>query len=93
MERFSTFDLRQKEVISINDGKRLGYPSDFELDLSDGRILSLLIPRYCGFFGWRRAEDLIIPWNKIECIGEDAILVRITEAECIFPEKRRKRIL
>ena len=84
MERFSTCDLKQKEVINLCDGCRLGYPSDFEFNLCDGRILSIIVPRPSGFLGLGHSNDLIIPWNKIECIGEDAVLVRLSASECLF---------
>ena len=82
MERFNTCDLKLKEVINVCDGSKLGCPSDFEFDRCDGRILAMVIPRSCGFLGLRRGEDLIISWNKIECIGDDTILVRLSANEC-----------
>ena len=91
MERFSTCDLKQKEVINLCDGTRLGYPSDFEFDLCDGKILAIIVPRPCGFFGWNKSGDLIIPWNKIECIGEDAVLVRLSPGECCIPDHKKGR--
>lgn len=93
MERFSTCELREKEVVNLCDGTKLGCPSDFEFDLCDGKITALIIPRPSGFLGFSHANDLIIPWNKIECIGEDAILVRLLPAECMIsdPSKKKKK--
>lgn len=91
MERFNTCDLRQKEVINLCDGTRLGCPCDFEFDRCDGRILALVIPRGSGFFCFGKGHDLIIPWNKIECIGEDAILVRLPQGEIYSPECGKKK--
>ena len=84
MERFNTCELRDKEVINLCDGTRLGCPNDFEFNRCDGRITAIVISRSSGFLGLGKGNDLIIPWNKIECIGEDAILVRLTPGE-IFP--------
>ena len=92
MERFNTCDLREKEVINLCDGTRLGCPCDFEFNSCDGRIVSLIVPRTGGFLGLGRGHNLVIPWCKIECIGEDAILVRLSPGE-IFPadyEKKRR---
>ena len=36
--------LRDKEVVSVCDGRRLGYVCDLAIDLKSGRILSLIIP-------------------------------------------------
>ncbi len=90
MERFNTCDLREKEVINLCDGTRLGCPCDFEFNSCDGRIVALIVPRGGGFLGLGHAHDLIIPWQKIECIGEDAILVRLSPGE-IFPQNCEKK--
>lgn len=79
MERFSTCQLREKEVINVCDGTRLGCPADFEFNVYQGVITALIVPRPGGFLGLSRANDLIIPWENIECIGTDTILVRISE--------------
>ena len=92
MERFNTCDLREKEVINLCDGTRLGCPCDFEFNRCDGKIVALVVPRGGGFLGLGHGNDLIIPWHKIECIGEDAILVRLSPGE-VFPstcEKKKK---
>jgi len=38
-------DFRHKEVISINDGRRLGYVQDVCADLKSGSITSIIVPR------------------------------------------------
>ncbi len=94
MKRFSTVDLRQLEIINLCDGARLGYAGDFEFDCEDARILALVITGSCGLFGFGREDDLIIPWNKIECIGEDTILVKLTSQDlscCACPRKRPRK--
>ena len=77
----TTLELREKEVINLCDGARLGYPSDFEFDMSDGRILALIIPGERGFFGACKNRDIVIPWCKIECIGEDTILIKLSASD------------
>ena len=91
MERLSTCDLREKEVINLCDGVRLGCPSDFEFNTCDGRITAIVISRSGGFLGLGRCNDLIIPWNRIECIGEDAILVRLSASEYCEPTQKKKK--
>lgn len=81
MRRMGTDELRQKEVINLCDGARLGYACDFEIDVSDGKICSLIVPRSSGVLGLGRSCDLVIPWCRIECIGEDAILVKLPKEE------------
>ena len=77
MEKFSTCQLREKEVINVCDGTRLGCPSDFEFNVYHGVITAIIVPRPSGFLGLSHANDLVIPWDNIECIGKDTILVRI----------------
>lgn len=91
MERFNTCDLREKEVVNLCDGTRLGCPSEFEFCVSDGKIAAMIVPRPSGFLGLSHANDLAIPWDKIECIGEDAILVRLAPDEMITVEEEKKR--
>ncbi len=70
-------DLRCKEVINLCDGARLGYVVDVEIDPVCGRIVALVIPGRRRFFGLLgRGEDIIIPWEQIEKLGDDIILVR-----------------
>ncbi|MBE6565547.1 MAG: YlmC/YmxH family sporulation protein [Ruminococcaceae bacterium] len=95
MKRWSTNDLRKLEIINLCDGTRLGCASDFEFDCEDAKILALVIAGSDGLFGMGREDDIIIPWNKIECFGEDTILVRLSPADlsyCLCPRPKRKGI-
>lgn len=93
MKRVSTEDLRELEVVNVCTGEKIGYPSDFEFDLEDGKILSLIVPICDGFSLFGKREKCIIPWCKIECIGEDTILVRLSASEisCCNPKKQKKK--
>ena len=81
MKRCSTAELRKLEIINLCDGTRLGYASDFEFNKEDARILALVITGCNGIFGIGKEDDIIIPWHKIECFGDDTILVRLTPQE------------
>lgn len=70
-------ELCAKEVVQLKDGACLGRVDDLELDGETACIRSLLLlgrPRLFGLLG--RDETLTIPWEEIERIGLDAILVR-----------------
>ncbi len=71
-------DFKHKEVININDARRLGYVQDVTADLKTGTITSIIVPgstnKLFGFFGG--GNDISIPWENIVCIGEEIILVK-----------------
>lgn len=74
-----TSDLKLKEVINVLDGKRLGAITDIEIDIETGRLTAIVVPgpgKFLGLFG--RNEDIVIPWDKINKIGMDVILVEAT---------------
>lgn len=68
-------ELRQKEVININDAKKLGYVSDVEVRLSDGVIDAIIVPGKTKLFNFRSGGDVVIKWENIKVIGQEAILV------------------
>lgn len=71
-------DFRHKEVININNGKKLGVVQDVCADLTTGNIISIIVPgenRLMSLFS--HEQEIVIPWQKIKCIGDDIILVDI----------------
>ncbi len=96
MRKTSTEDVRELEVINLCGGERLGFPCELEVDLDSGCILSLIVTKSNKSFSiFGDKEEYIIPWCKIECIGEDAILVRIVQSElssCLRGKCKKKLI-
>lgn len=71
-------DLRYKEVINVLTGQRLGFVCDAEMDPTDGRVLALIVPGPARFFGlFGREDDFILPWECINRIGDDIILIDV----------------
>ena len=71
-------DFKHKEVVNVNDGKRLGYVQDVCADLETGMITSIIVPgsnRILNMFSSN--NDIVIPWKNIKCIGKDLIIVDI----------------
>lgn len=77
-------ELKQKEVININDCKRLGFVGDVDFDIYTGCMLAIIVPGpgcFCGFLA--REKEYIIPFCDIKQIGNDIILVDVKEGEVI----------
>lgn len=69
-------DMRNKEVINICDGCRLGLVADLEIRLPDGQVCAIIVYGPCRFWGlFGRGEEYYIPWECIQRIGDDIILV------------------
>ena len=72
----NTYDIRNKEVINIYDGRSLGFVEDVELNLEKGTIEAIIIPAERGFMGlFPRGEDLVIWWTFPVC-GTASISMR-----------------
>ncbi len=81
MSRITSLQLRQKDVINLCDGTRLGCVSEIELDTCSGQICSLILSSGSGMLNLFKDSRIVLPWSRIECIGEDAILVKISTSE------------
>ena len=69
-------DLRCKEVINISDGCRLGFVSDVDIRIPEGQVIAIVVNGPCRFFGlFGRGEEFYIPWDCIQRIGDDIILI------------------
>lgn len=82
-------ELKNKEVICICDGTRLGCVNDVEIDVKSAKVVAIIVfgrLKCFGLFG--RHDDIIIRWDDIEIIGEDTILVKF-KPKC-RPNKRGK---
>ena len=76
-------DLQCKEVICISDGRRLGFISDVQVEVPEGRVCAVVVPGPARLFGLGgRHEDYLIPWSAIKRIGPDIVLVDTKPEEC-----------
>jgi len=75
-----TSELRAREIVNILDGKKLGRPTDLEINPQTGKITALVVPGI-GKLLWLlgKNEEIVIPWEKIIRIGQDVILVELPE--------------
>ena len=69
-------EIRCKEVINICDGCRLGFVSDTEIRIPEGQVVAVVVQGPCRFFGlFGRGEEYYVPWECIQRIGDDIILI------------------
>lgn len=69
-------EMRNKEIINIKNGARLGYVDDIEFETETASVKSFIVygrTRFFGFLG--KEDDLIITCDEIEVVGVDTILI------------------
>ncbi|MBR5880469.1 MAG: YlmC/YmxH family sporulation protein [Clostridia bacterium] len=94
MKLCSFLQLTQKEVINLCTGENLGCIHDLEINTAEQKVVSIVLPGKGGLLGIGKQTEIVIPWCKIECIGEDAILVRLNAEEfscCCIPKRKTGR--
>ncbi|MGL5314871.1 MAG: YlmC/YmxH family sporulation protein [Peptostreptococcaceae bacterium] len=71
-------DIMEKEIINVKNGKRMGFITDIDMDINEGKIMSFTITGDGGrgFFS-RGSEGQVIFWSDILKIGCDTIIVNI----------------
>ena len=72
-------ELRQKDVINICDGRKLGRPIDLILN-ENACVEALIVPDGGGgVWGLLKPDrqGLVIPWRRVRRIGDDVILVEV----------------
>lgn len=77
-------ELREKEVVNVCDGERLGNICDVDFEEHTGRICTLVIPGPCKIFGIiGRDSEYLIPYECVKRIGSDVVLVEVEAAKCL----------
>lgn len=75
----SLTELRSKDVINVDTGKKLGRVMDIEFDEKTGCVQAVVVPGdfklSCALRGEK--NGIVIPWDRIVRIGDDVILVRL----------------
>ncbi len=87
MRVFSFSSFSKKEVINCSDGKKLGFVFDLEFD-DTGKILNISVKEKKCF---SNSQEYVIPWNCIEKIGDDIILVKYEWACFAGQNEKRER--
>lgn len=72
-------DLQKKDIININNGKRVGRIIDAEIDESNGNLLKLIIEPNRYFRSvWNGNTEIKVKYSQIKKMGEDVILIDVS---------------
>lgn len=73
-------ELREKEVVNVADGKRLGRICDLAF-CAKGQIIGLIVPSDKKFLkSLTGTDNIFIPWQCVLKIGDDVILVDLVNS-------------
>lgn len=70
-------DIMEKEIINVKNGKRMGFITDIDMDINEGKVMSFSISGDSGRTFFSRGYEESIFWNDILKIGCDTIIVNI----------------
>ena len=71
-------DIMDKEIINVKNGKKMGFITDIDIDVNEGRVVSFYTTgEGSGGFFSRGVDMDVIFWNDILKIGCDTIIVNI----------------
>lgn len=70
-------ELKQKEVINVADGRHLGRVCDLSFTFPEGKIIGLTVTGCKGFKFTK--QEVFLPLKCIVKIGEDAVLVNLSD--------------
>jgi YlmC/YmxH family sporulation protein len=90
MSQMSFSELRCKDVINVCDGTRLGTIAEIEFDSCNGQICSLILCSGSGFFSFKHEQRIVLPWSRIECIGDYAVLVKLSQNDLKMLEQCKR---
>ena len=69
-------ELQSKDVINVVDGTKMGRINNMEIDVTTGKIISIIVQtntRFMNFF--TGSNNIVIPWNQIVKIGGEVVIV------------------
>lgn len=70
--------MQKKDIIYLDDGKKLGRIIDAEIDVNNGMLKSLMVEKRSFKNMFSSEPDMMIKFDQIKKIGEDVILVDTT---------------
>ena len=79
---YKVTDLSKRDIVNIAGGSKLGAVTDLHFDLTDGKVMSLVVTpkKKMGIFS--DSKEMVIPWDKIVKFGYDVVLVDLKKNQC-----------
>ncbi len=81
-------DLKQKDVINLNDGKNLGKVCDLTFSFPDNNVTGFTVTGCKGFRFSK--QEVFLPISCVVKIGDDAVLVKFGKSENPQPKPPQK---
>lgn len=75
-------DLRNKEIVNLSDGSKMGRIVDVIFNSDSGKVIGLVAPGEKRFL--KKADEIFIPLEKVRRIGDDVILIRLELSDGYF---------
>lgn len=70
-------DLQKKDVVNVNDGRKIGNIIDIKLD-DKGNMAGFIVEKSKFIISmFTNNDEVEVKWSEIKKIGEDVILVNI----------------
>ncbi len=72
-------DLQRKDIVNLNNGKKIGRIIDVEIDANNGSMVNLIVEKGKYFRNMFNSEsEVLIRFDQIKKMGEDVILIDLT---------------
>ena len=79
-------ELQNKDVISVENGCKIGYVTDVEAEVCSGRISAIIVSSVPSGFSLKRPDTFRVCWSDIVVMGDETILVKNTVKISVLSE-------
>lgn len=81
-------ELKNKEIVNLCNGTKMGHIVDVVFDSDSGKVSGLVAPGEKRVF--KKTDDIFIPLEKVRRIGDDVILVRFEVSDSFYGKYNKK---
>ena len=69
-------EMQEKDIINLTDGNKIGKLKDLDINIENGKIISVNIVTNSRLRSFFSGEDIVtIPWENIVQFGSEVIIV------------------